>query len=106
MKLSASILSLIKNAILSVASDAVIYLYGSQARGDARPDSDIDLLIILPDSYEGQAYTKARFNISDVLYDLWLARGLEISPMVVLNKIYYGRKTPFTVNIANEGIRL
>lgn len=27
-----------------------IYVFGSQARGDARDDSDIDLLIIVPDS--------------------------------------------------------
>jgi len=26
-----------------------IYLFGSRARGDARPDSDFDLLVVLPD---------------------------------------------------------
>jgi len=29
----------------------VVYLYGSQARGDAHPDSDIDILIVLRDEF-------------------------------------------------------
>ncbi len=28
--------------------DAMIILFGSQARGDARPDSDLDFLVVLP----------------------------------------------------------
>lgn len=34
--------------ILSVGSPLRIVLFGSQARGDARPDSDLDLLIVEP----------------------------------------------------------
>lgn len=30
-----------------------IYLFGSHARGDAGPDSDIDLMIVVPDDAEG-----------------------------------------------------
>ena len=28
-----------------------VYLYGSQARGDAQPDSDIDVMIVLRDTF-------------------------------------------------------
>src|SRR5260370_33005550 len=41
-----------------------IILFGSQARGDARPDSDVDLLVVMP--VEGCVYEK-RLEISQAL---------------------------------------
>jgi len=41
-----------------------IYLFGSQARGDAGADSDLDFLVVIPDDFPpeklrgGQIYTK------------------------------------------------
>ncbi len=48
-----------------------LYLYGSRARGDARPDSDWDLLVLLdkpkraPDDYDNYCYpfTEMGFDI-------------------------------------------
>ncbi|HTU16884.1 MAG TPA: nucleotidyltransferase domain-containing protein [Gemmataceae bacterium] len=44
-----------------------IILFGSQARGDAGPDSDVDLLVVMP--VEGSV-TEKRLEISLVLPDL------------------------------------
>lgn len=100
------IISKIKIVLNLVAPEAKAILYGSQARGEARPDSDVDLLILLPDSYEGKEFVKKKFSISDALYDLSLELGIDISPLILVPKVFYSRKTPFTINIANEGIEI
>lgn len=96
----------IKDLLLRIAPDAVAVLYGSQARGDASPDSDIDLLVLLPDSYEGRDFVKYHGNISDNLYFLSLEIGKDISPLILLKKMFFARKTPFTINVMNEGIQI
>lgn len=88
------------------APEAKAILYGSQARGDAREDSDIDLLILLPDSCQGKSFVRKKLDISGKLYDLSLALGVNISPLILLHSVFYARKTPFTVNVINEGIEL
>lgn len=100
------ILVRIKDLLHRIAPDAKATLYGSRARGDARPDSDIDLLILLPDYYEGKEYVKKHSDISDKLYYLSLELGVDISPLILLRKKFFERKTPFTINVINEGIEL
>lgn len=95
----------IKEIIRQVDPTAEVILFGSEARGDARPDSDIDLLVLL----DGDTLSLTREETFTMpLYELELNTGVCISPIVMLKKQWRNRpfKTPFYVNVVNEGILL
>lgn len=57
-----------------------VILYGSRARGDEEPDSDLDVLIVLRDSDRSE-----RETIHRIAYQLMWDRGFE--PLISLNII-------------------
>jgi predicted nucleotidyltransferase len=97
----------IKNVIRRVAPDAEVILYGSEARGDACADSDIDLLILV--DKEKLSYQEIT-DITYPLYDLELQNNcsISISPLVYTRGQWYNRpfQTPFYINVMNEGVKL
>lgn len=89
-----------------IVPEAEVILYGSEARGDARPDSDIDILILLPETDEIQSFIAKRSAISGRLFELSLDLEVDISPLILPLNVWRARKTPFTVNVMNDGIRI
>lgn len=97
------IIERIRETMHRIAPEAQTILYGSEARGEARPDSDIDLLVVLD---ENQLPPERELEIVRPLYELEVESGIIISPMIVLRKVWESITTPFSINVMNEGILL
>ena len=79
-------------------------LYGSRARGDARTDSDWDILILLDkDTLDQTDYD----NVSYPFVLLGCDLGQEINPIMYTTKEWESyRITPFYENVTRDGIVL
>jgi predicted nucleotidyltransferase len=80
-----------------------VVLYGSEARGEGGPDSDIDVLVLLDGPVESWNDIKA---CSDAVYPLILRTGRTIDTRPVDLKHYREGQAPLYVNARREGVNL
>ena len=101
----AEIVDKVKNILQRVAPDAKAILYGSEARGESRIDSDIDVLVLLD---KEKITLHDRQKITYPLYDVEFETGVIISPKVFSKKFWENELsfTPFYHNIMKEGVLL
>ena len=99
------IIKTIQEILRRVAPDATAILFGSEARGDAQPDSDIDVLILVD---KEKISLQDRQTITFPLYDVELDTGIMISPKVFSKQVWEEQMsiTPFYRNVMKEGILL
>lgn len=93
----------IKNCLQDTYGDRLqgVVLYGSEARGEAESDSDIDLLVLLKGPIE--LWNDIRTNV-DVLYDLQLEVIRPIHAMPVDVEVFEAGEYALYRNAKKEGI--
>ena len=98
------ILNMIRDTIRTVEPTAEIILYGSRARGDARDDSDWDVLAIVD---KPRLSLKDRGNLQYLVWDKGLDMGEEIN-VFSYTKQQWEQAPPslFKINVMREGIQL
>lgn len=83
-----------------------IIMYGSYARGDFRPDSDMDIMILLDMSdLELKQYSR---QFSYMTYDFNLDNDIDIKPIAKSEEHFrkWIENYPFYANIQREGVIL
>ena len=81
-----------------------IILYGSSARGDHKPDSDIDIAVVLYSNMENGE--KSEFLHWNAELDLKYGKVFSIVDINKSQIDQWGKVLPFYKNIQNEGVIL
>ena len=94
-----------RDAVRELLPGAEVILYGSRARGDAGPESDYDLLVLV----DGPVDWRLEDQIRQRLYGLELETGTVVTINAYNRSDWRSplyRAMPFTQNVEREGIVL
>jgi len=95
----------IRKIIHSKDPKAVAYLFGSRARGDYRPNSDWDILILID---ANKVTNEIEDKFRDDLYDIEIESGQIISTFIYTKQFWDSTLlfSPLYKNVNREGILL
>jgi len=95
----------LKDGLMSIYGDRLkgVYLYGSYARGDYRPGSDVDVMILLQ-NYRN--YWNEQKKISQLASDISLAYDLTVSCIFIKESQWKNAsdELPLIYNIHQDGV--
>jgi predicted nucleotidyltransferase len=99
------ILSEFRQELKNLYGDRLIklVLYGSQVRGEAKEDSDIDILVVLKDSIN--PYQEIN-KTSHFIANLCLKYDVVISRHFISAQKFNSDDTPFLCNIRKDGLSI
>ena len=107
LRIPATVLESMVDAITDAVPTDSIYIFGSYARREERPSSDVDIMVITESADERplRYATRASTSISRLMYDA----GLDYDLLARFRDDYLDRKTRCTTvdyAVANEGVRI
>jgi predicted nucleotidyltransferase len=82
-----------------------MFLFGSRARGDADPDSDMDVLVLL----DGPVDRESRRAVSRAAWECGFANGVVIVPVVMSREAWENgpeRSSLLAMAVRGEGVPL
>lgn len=104
-----------REALQTFCADQIerLILFGSRARGNATPESDIDILVVvnwdtqpLPGGFYTTPFSDPRWQkIIDIAYDVSLNYNVYLSPLVISEREFYGW-SPLVRRVKAEGIEI
>ena len=99
------ILERCRDIVVSIEPGAEVILYGSYVRGEAGPDSDYDILILVDGSLSRELEDRISFAIYDLEYDSDVILSVH-----VYEKSFFqsplGKVMPLFNNVRTEGVRI
>ena len=79
-----------------------LVLYGSQARGDAEPGSDIDVLVLQGSVKPGEEIRRTLDDVAEVS----LKNNVVVSCVFVSEERFAQEQSPLLINVRREGVRV
>jgi predicted nucleotidyltransferase len=93
----------LKAGLKSIYGDRLkgVYLFGSYARDEADPESDVDVLVVLDDFDQYAAEVDRTGDLSSTLS---LEYGVSLSKVFVRKRDWLTSQTPFLINVREEAL--
>lgn len=99
----AQVLEAVKQRLEALYGERLVevILFGSVARGEDTPESDVDVLVVLSGPFDRYEENK---HLADITLDLMARYGAFVTPVVMPESTFRHEDWPLLRNVRKEGI--